>query len=257
MFKVLLTLILLLTNSELYSKEPAPKRVVVLSPSVLISMKDLGVINSVVCAAEPFGESLKDAKIKSVGYYHRPNLEKIVACRPDLIIATYAGTPPETYNKLKKMGYKLLFERPKDVESVKRFIIQLSSIFNVNADDITKRFDNACVKQTKVRKKKFAVFVGLDPMFCAGTRTFVSSAIECSGLENVFRGEYTRTNIESTMSKAPDLIIISVDNPSMFKDHKKIKDHFKNVMIVSPELLLKPSTRILEGIETIKKGLKD
>ncbi len=248
--------LLFLLSSIINAKEAAPKRVAVLSPSVLGTMKDLGIIKKVACAAEPFGEEFSGSKITSVGYYHRPNIEKIIACKPDLIIATYAGTPPDTYIKLKKMGYRIISDRPKNLDAVKDFIIELSNIFNVNSKKIVKEFNSICNKKPLLTKS-FAVFVGLDPMFYAGKRTFVSSAIECAGGKNVFDGEYTRSNIENTMAKDPELVIISVDNPKIFKDYNKITERFKRVIVISPERISKPSTRILEGIRELKPNFKD
>jgi len=83
----------------------------------------------IVCAAKPFDTLKTKKKFKSVGFYHKPSVELIISCNPDLIVTTYAGTPPEVYDKLKSSGYNILVDRPKDLNSIKNFIIKLSDIF--------------------------------------------------------------------------------------------------------------------------------
>ncbi|HOW16263.1 MAG TPA: ABC transporter substrate-binding protein [bacterium] len=240
---------IILALLPLIAEGKTPERVVVLSPAALRIMNDMGLIDKVVCTAEPYNKDIIKEEIKSVGFYHRPNIELIASCKPDLIITTYAGTPPETYKKLKNMGYELVLEKPKDMNSIISFIDLLDKKFNTNSEKIKQKFRFICENK---KKKTFAILVGLDPLFIAGKGSFVSDAVECAGATNVFAGEYTRTNIETMILKKPDLIIIASKNPDMFKDTKKIKQYFKNIIVIDPEDILEPSTGILKGIDHLK-----
>ena len=236
----------------LYGQNKTPKRIVVLSPALLQTLTDIGLSNNVVCAAEPFNNA-EYKNIKSVGFYHRPNTEVIVSCKPDLIIATYAGTPPDVYKKLEQMGYKMMLEKSQSIESIKSFIKKLAKEFDIKTPDILEKFDSACVKKTTT--KTAVVLVGLDPMFGAGDKTFVSSAIECAGLKNKISGEYLRLGIENIISKNPDVIVVASENPEQFKDYKELKKYFRNIIVVSPDILLEPSSKILKGIEILKNTI--
>ena len=234
---------------SLPAKDKIPQRIVVLSPGLLQTLDDVGLSKNIVCAAEPYDKSKYN--IKSVGYYHRPNTELIVSCKPDLIITTYAGTPPDVYRKLNNMGYKMMLEKPDNIESIKNFIKKLSKEFNIPKPDILNKFEKICLK--KPTKKTAIVVVGLDPIFCAGSKTFVSSALQCAGIENKVSGEYLRLGIENIISKKPDMIIVASDNPEDFKDYKELKKHFKNVVPINPTMLLEPSSKILQGIKVLKE----
>ncbi len=246
---MLKTIAVIIALLPLIIQGKTPERVVVLSPATLRTMNDMGLIDKVVCAAEPYNKDVIKKEMKSVGFYHRPNIELIISCKPDLIITTYAGTPPEVYKKLKNMGYDLMLERPKNINSIIDFIDELDKKLETNSKKIKQKFRSICKKE---KKKTFAVLVGLDPMFIAGKESFVSDAIECAGANNVFNGEYTRTNIELMLLKNPDVIVIASKDPDMFKDTKKIKQHFKNIIVIDPEDILEPSTGILKGIDHLK-----
>lgn len=252
--KTLVTSFMFLCScSCLCAQNTVPKRVVVLSPALLQTLKDVGLEDNVVCAAEPFKDTRH--KIKSVGYYHRPSTEIIVSCKPDLIIVTYAGTPPDVYQKLKNMGYRIIIEKSQNIEAIKIFIKKISKEFNIKTPPILKEFDSACTK--KKAKTTAVVLVGLDPMFGAGDKTFVSSALACAGIDNKISGEYLRLGIENIIAKNPEMIIIASDGPEQFKDYKELKKHFKKIVVMPPDILLEPSSKILKGIERLKSELKD
>lgn len=239
----------LLFIASITAKE-VPSRVVSLSPAHTQTMIDLGLENKVVCSAKPFDKLHTKKKFKSVGYYHNPSIELIISCEPDLIITTYAGTPPEIYKKLKASGYNILVDRPRDLNSIKEFIIKLSEIFNIKRPEILKLFDTTCTKKTT---QTGIMVIGLDPLIVVGDEGFVSDALRCSGIKNPVNGLYPRLNMEKLLSYKSDLMVIAVKDFHKFKDYKLISSSFKGrIIYIDPDKILLPSTNIINGIEELK-----
>ena len=225
------------------------ERIAVLGPATAQTLIDIGLGDKIACAAEPF-ERLKLKKdVQSLGFYHNPSIELVISCKPDLVIATYAGTQPRVYKKLEKLGYNVILEKPDSLTAIKQFIIDISKKFERPRPKILKKFDTVC----KDKKQKSAVMlVGLNPSICAGKKTFVSSALECAGFNNPIKGMYPRTSPERLIKINPDLVFIAFKDPYKIKDYKVLKAVFKErLIVINPDNILEPSTRIIKGIQEL------
>jgi iron complex transport system substrate-binding protein len=230
-----------------------PSRVVSLSPAHTQTLIDLGLEDKIVCAAKPFNALRTKREFKNVGFYHKPSVELIISCKPDLIITTYAGTPPEVYDKLKASGYNILVDRPKDLNSIKNFIIKLSDIFKIKRPKILKSFDTVCKKYVK---HTGVMIIGLDPLIVVGNDSFVSDALRCSGIKNLVPGLYPRLNIEKVLSYKNDILIVAVKDFNNFKDYRLISGSFKGrIIYIDPDKILLPSTGIIKGIEELSSKI--
>lgn len=235
------------------SASPIPSRVVSLSPADTQTLIDMGLEDKIVCAAKPFDAIKTKHKIKSVGFYHKPSIELIISCKPDLVIMTYAGTPPELYNKLKAAGYNILVDRPKDLNSIKDFVLKLSDIFKIKQPAVVKRFNSICKKRTDLTG---IMIIGLDPLIVVGNESFVSDALRCAGIKNMVDGLYPRLNIETVLAYKKDILIVAVKDFKNFKDYKLISNSFKGKIIyIDPDKILLPSTGIIKGIEELNSQI--
>lgn len=251
----MLNIIISLFALSLVNAEQIPLRVVSLSPAHTQTLIDLGLEDKIVCAAKPFDAVKTKHKIKSIGYYHKPSIELIISCKPDLIITTYAGTPPELYNKLKTAGYNILVDKPKDLNSIKDFVLKLSDIFKIKKPKILERFDSVCKKEANLTG---IMVIGLDPLIVAGKESFVSDALRCAGIKNMVEGLYPRLNIETVLAYKKDILIVAVKDFKNFKDYKLISSSFKGKIIyIDPDTILLPSTGIIKGIEKLKELIKN
>jgi ABC-type Fe3+-hydroxamate transport system substrate-binding protein len=252
---MLLITVLTLISNLLFSQDIGkdtvlPKRIAALSPAIVQTLVDIGLENRIACAAGPLDKIKLTKDIASLGLYHKPNVELIIKCTPDLIITTYAGTPPGVHKKLKRLGYNLILEKPETISSIKDFIIKISKMFMIKEPRIVKEFDRICITE---KKRTAIMIVGLGPVFAAGKNSFVSDAINCAGYHNMLDGGYKRMSIEKIISLNPDNLIIAMERPEGVKDYKMLKKIFKDrTIIIDPTDILEPSTRILKGIKTLQ-----
>lgn len=226
-----------------------PSRIAALSPAIATTLIDIGLKDKIACAAGPFDKIELDKNTQSLGMYHKPNIELIIKCKPDLIISTFAGTPPALHKKLEKLNYNIMLEKPDNLDSIKDFILKMSKLFNIKIPSIIKDFDNICVPKTN---NTALMIVGLNPIFAAGKTSFVSDAIRCAGYSNLLDGGYKRLSIEKIISLNPDFLIIAMNKPEYVREYKMLKKVFKNrILVVNPSYILEPSSRILKGIKEL------
>jgi len=245
---------LFLFTSLCAAGQRTPERIVTLSPALAQTVIDLGLENKLVCSAGPLDAVRTKKKLGTIGLYHKPNLELIIGCKPDFILTTYAGTPENIHKKLKELKYEIMFDKPENLDSIKKLIIALSKRFNINNTSILKEFDTVCVSKLKASG---IMVIGFNPLIAIGKRSFVSSALKCAGFENIMDGNYPKINIEYIIKQKPQKILVAMVDPSGFKDYKTLKMIFGDkVVLVDPNSILLPSTRIINGIKEIKKILK-
>jgi len=230
--------------------ETTPSRIVSLSPAQTETLIAIGLGDKIVCAALPFNDYLKNRNIKSVGFYHKPSIELIISCKPDLITTTYAGTPPEVYDKLKSAGYNILIDKPKDLASIKDFILNLSKIFKIKIPKVIKELDSVCTKRTKTTG---IMIIGFNPLIVAGKESFVSDAMRCAGIKNNITGLYPRMSIEKLLEYNDDMIIVALKDFKDFKDYKLLSSAYKGrIVYIDPDTILLPSTGIIKGIRELE-----
>ena len=232
------------------SKKHIPNHIAVLSPSAAQTIMDVGLGDKIACISQPFSHPKLKKDVKTLGFYHNPSIELIIKCAPDLIIASYAGTPPRVYKKLKRLGYNIIVEKPESLDSIKKFIIELSTLFNKTVPAITSKFDTIC---TKDKKRTAILLVGLNPIISAGKKSFISDVLKCAGFKNIIDGMYPRISPERLIKINPDILLVAFNKPENIKDYKILKEIFKDrLVIVNPDHLLEPSTKILKGIKELK-----
>ena len=229
----------------------APQRIAALSPAIVKTLVDIGLEDKIACAAGPFDEIKLSDKVQSLGLYHKPNLELIIKCKPDLIITTFAGTPPGVHKKLKSLGYNMMLEKPDTITAIKDFVIKMANMFSLKTPKIVKEFDTICVAK---KSKTALMVVGLNPMYVAGKKSFVSDAMACAGYDNILSGGYKRVSIEKVITLNPDRLIVAMDKPEGMREFKMLKEVFKDrIIVTNPTYILEPSTRILKGIKELKE----
>ena len=92
-----------------------PKRIVSLAPSITEMIYALGRDNHLKGATQ-FSDFPKEAKkLPKVGSYVRLDLEKIVALRPDLCLATKDGNPGEVAKRLESLKIPVYAVDPRNL----------------------------------------------------------------------------------------------------------------------------------------------
>ena len=116
--------------------EPAPKqtphRIVTLAPNVTEMVIALGAGDRIVGTDDYSADAMPTRKLPRVGGL-QPNLEKIVAVRPDLVIANAAGLPPNLGRSLASVHIPLLVVTNERLADIAKSMTSIANALGINS----------------------------------------------------------------------------------------------------------------------------
>jgi iron complex transport system substrate-binding protein len=194
-----------------------PQRIVSLAPSNTEILFALGLGDKVVgvtdyCDYPP--EALNKTK---VGGYINPDIEKIVALNPDLILAAY-GTPMDVIITMVGLGLTVYGIKTTDLDDLLDDIRRVGEITDKEVEALTLTSEmetriQAVTDQTQELEHRPRVFYMLwnDPLWSAGSGTFIDELIEKAGGVNICQNltGYAQISLEDVLASNPEIIITS------------------------------------------------
>jgi len=254
----------------------APARIVSHVPSITETLFALGLGDKLVADSD-YCDYPEAAKTKpKIGGYFTPNLEEIVAMKPDLVLTD--GYVPELITKLDSLGIPIAVINPKDINGILTDIELLGNVTGSQkeakelTDDMRERMDAVWKKVVPLsyRPSVFYVFDATDTTkpWTAGPGSFVDSLIDMAGGFNVAAlasDPWIQFNMEELVNSNPDIILVDSSHgtaaisPAQIKalpgwqDLKAVKEN--QIYIIDGDLVNRSGPRIVEGLEQIAKIL--
>lgn len=196
-----------------------PHRIVSLAPSVTETLFALGLEKRLVAVTSYCKYPPQAHSIEHVGGYFDPNLERIVALRPDLVILMYEHEKVRTF--LDEHGIRYLHINNATITGICSSFVAIGTICGVphRADSLVATFhDIATATTASNRSPRVLLCVGRDAAgsgrittaFAAGPGTFYDEIIQASGGTNAYAANsprYPELSREGILALAPDIII--------------------------------------------------
>ncbi len=238
-----------------------PQRIVSLAPSNTEILFALGLGDKVVgvtdyCDYPP--EALNKTK---VGGYANPDIEKIVALNPDLVLVAY-GTPMDVINNLVGLGLTVYGIKTTDLDDLLNDIRRVGEITDkeVEAQALTSAMESriqAVTNQTEELEQRPRVFyiVWHDPLWTAGSGTFINELIEKAGGVNIFGNVtgYPMVSIEDVLARDPEIIIASEWSYDWAMNATELAttnaSQSGRIYTCDDNLVQRPGPRLVEGLE--------
>ena len=247
----------------------SPKRIISLAPSITEILFTLG-LNEEIVGVTDFCDFPKAALSKPrIGGFLSPDIERIISLKPDLIIGTRDGNRMETIQRLNDLGFSVYLVDSKGFDGVIKTIENIGEI--VGGRDESKRIVTNMMKEKEnilaltrsLHKPKVFFQVGYAPIITVGRGALANDLIRLAGGKSISENEsvnYPLYSIETIMSRAPEIIIISsmsskrdyLNLVKMWQNWKNIPAvKMKAIYVVDSNLVDRPSPRIVEGLEAI------
>lgn len=249
-----------------------PRRLISLAPSITETLFALGLGDNVVGDTD-YCEYPPEAKLKPhVGAILTPNLEKIVALKPDLVLGSPEANRRETADRLAQLGIPLYGVTAHSVDDMLRSIEDLGRMLGVEADSkklaasLRQRID-AVEKRVAPRPRPKVLFVvWYRPLTTAGPNTFISDVIQRAGgtsiTENLL-GEWPRLSLEEALRRDPDVILFpraESFSPRLgefqqlpgWRDLRAVKN--RKMYFIS-DAVIRPSPRLVDALEEVAGAL--
>lgn len=253
----------------------SPQRIVSHVPGITETLFALGLGDKIVGDSDycDYPEAAKT--VLKIGGYFTPNIEEIVALRPDLVLTD--GYVTELITRLDSLGITVAVIDPKDINGILRDIRLLGDITATKQraeqilSDMQARID-AVVSTigNSTRPKVFYVFDATDSTkpWTAGPGSFVDTLIILGGGENVAgnaSGPWVQFSIEELVRSDPEIILVdsmhgtAVISPEEIKQLPGWKEttavKADQIYLVNGDLVNRSGPRIVQGLEDIAKIL--
>jgi iron complex transport system substrate-binding protein len=198
-----------------------------------------------------------------VGNAFRADYETITALEPDLVLAWGSGNPPETLQRLRGLGLRVVVLEPGKLADIATHIAEIGALAGTSAaagraaDAYRARL--AALQAGAAGLAPVSVFVQLSerPYMTVTDRNFIGQSLQLCGGRNVFgnlSGLTATVSLEAIVEAAPDVIIASDmggEGASPLAGWNKWRDlpavRRGNLFTVDADLLSRPSARILDG----------
>jgi iron complex transport system substrate-binding protein len=162
--------------------------------------------------------------VPNLGDGIKPNLEAVVASRPDLVILYNSGQNAAVAGRLRELGIASLRLNTDALSSVPRIARLLGRMTGKKtaADSLSAVFDTALASAThpaRGPRPKVLLLVWEQPPMTIGRGSFLHELLERAGGENLFAdvaGTDGVVSIEAVAARDPDLIFTMAEGPSAF-----------------------------------------
>jgi iron complex transport system substrate-binding protein len=238
-----------------------PQRIVSLAPSNTEILFALGLGEKVVGVTDWCDYPPEALDKEKVGSFDTPDTEKIVALTPDLILVAY-GTTMDVINSLIESGLTVFGIKTTDLDDVLNDIRTVGNITGkkAEANALTSEMESriqAVTDETSELEERPRVFyiVWHDPLWTAGSETFIHELIEKGGGVNICQNitGYTTISIEEVVARNPEVIITSEWSFEWAQNVTSLNstDARQNGRIYQgdDDLVQRPGPRLVDGLE--------
>ena len=249
----------------------APQRIVALAPSAAEILVALGAAERVVAVPDAAaGLPGMEEKVRIGGFV--PDLERIVALRPDLVVASRDGTDRGAFEKLESLGIPVLATDARSLDGVLADIRRVGGA--IGAEEEAARLVASLSERIAAAERRAAgrrgpapralVVIWPDPPVVAGPGTFVGDLLVRARFVNVVpgkAGEWPRVSFETLAVWNPDVVV----RPATRENEAAVERaftgngpwrlvpavHAGRVVEVPGDLLERPGPRLVDALELL------
>ena len=247
----------------------APGRVVSMAPSLTEMVFLLGQERKIVGVTRYCNHPPQAKTLPKMGGIADPDIERIVAASPDLVLCTTDGNPREKVKALEELGIPCFAVAPQDLAGIYAAVERIGALLGV--PEKAKREANALRARAKraARGKRGTAprvlfVVSTSPIIAAGRETFMDELISLAGGTNAvasFSGRYPRLSVEGLISILPDIVFVAAmegvekfpDEVTRWKEVPAFRD--REVFSLDGDLVTRPGPRMVAALEEVSRAL--
>jgi len=265
------------TGQERADGRPIPARIVSTAPNLTEILFALGLGEQVVGATSDSDYPPAAATKPKVGTFWQPDLEAIIAAKPDLVVTLGFEQQKDLARRLRRIGYNCLTADIETIDDLLRTIAAVGEATGAegHAHELLDRFTTAIdrLRVAAAGRPKVRVLwvVQREPLRVAGRDTFVNEMIELAGGENAIGPtlhRYPPLGGEQVLAARPEVII----EPTMQKDtldgaYRQAVSYWRRyaktpavangrIYVLDGDLVSRLSPRLISGIGVIAQCLR-
>lgn len=219
-------------------------------------------------AASAYSDYPEQAKsLERVANYRGIKLERIIALKPDLILAWRGGNPPKPLETLAKMGFKIRYLNPNQLSDIGQFIRELgrysktSDIATRNAKAFDKKLAQLKARYQNAPSVRYFYLLSDTPLMTASDRAWPSQLFRLCGGENIFAespAAYPQVNMEQVITRLPQTVFYTgATLPEPWQSMAElVPEHAQRfTWPLNPDWLTRATPRALNAAEQICTAL--
>lgn len=206
-------------------------------------------------------------KIATVGDTINPNIENIIALKPQIVLVSTASQIETFTRQLEAQNIAVFVTNPNSLEDIYASIGKIGDVFGKTTEaariveNLRRRVGEVESKTRGVNPVKVFVQISKEPLFTVGRESFLTELMERAGGVSATKDvatAYPKLSKETALALNPDAIILSdSDDNRAPNDAFKQSPAMKNgkVFRINADILTRPSPRIVDALEQIARDL--
>jgi iron complex transport system substrate-binding protein len=215
------------------------------------------------------------AKIDRVGTFLQPNVERILARRPDLVIAVPSPGNRADVERLRELGVRVLVVNPERIAEILaaiRAIADAAGVPDAGAALVARIERDLAAVEARVAgavRPRTLLLVGRAPFIAAGPRTYQDELITRARGENIAAATgqaWPNVSLEFIVAQAPAVIIDASMGSEAAADHDAAQAFWHDFPTIPAVRagrihgyrayeLLRPGPRLAETLATVARFL--
>jgi len=256
--------------------EPPARRIVSVSPSATEILFALGVGDRIVGVSTADTYPPEARRIVRVGDFGRPNLERLLRLKPDLVVYTEL-LKPGLEEEMKRRGLRVLQTRQGSFRDI------LEAVLSLGRATGTEERARALVAEYRARLKaveertaavpaaqrpKVFIEVTPRPLYTAGGGSYLDEMVTKAGGVNIahrFNRPFLKVSSEFVVQANPDVILVAyMQKRSRVAAEIAARIGWGQIAAVRtgriitdihPDLLCRPGPRLFDGLEALQRRL--
>ncbi len=207
-------------------------------------------------------------KIQTVGDTLNPNIENIIALKPQVVLVSTASQIETFTKQLESQNIAVFVTNPNKLDDIYKSIQQIAEIFakpengREVVENLQKRVAGVEAKINKNNDIKVFLQISKEPLFTIGKDSFLTELITHAGGISVTANvvtAYPKLSKETALALNPDVIILSESEDNLepnevFKNSPAVKNG--KVFKINADIISRPGPRIVDALEQIARDLR-
>ncbi len=249
------------------------RRIVSLAPSMTETVYALGLQDRLVGDTDYCDYPADAAKKHKVGGAINPNMEEVVALKPDVVLVVKSLNRLETVRALERIGIAVYSTDPHTVTDVVGSLKKLSGVLGAEEagdalkEESERRLAAIQKKLHGAATKRVLFVVWTEPLMSIGRKTFIADVLERAGGTSVVdsKQDWPQFSLEEAVRLQPEYLVFAASHSETVRNDVealRLKpgwaalDAIKNrrIAIVS-DAINRPGPRIVDAVEELARQL--
>jgi len=188
----------------------------------------------------------------------QPNVERIIALRPDLVFASSEGNMPNIEPPLKAAGIPIYVVRTDRLSEIAPAMERIGALLGAEQRAIAAtelRLHIAAQRRMRVNHPRVLFAVWADPLYVAGRATFTDDLFALAGAQNAVQVTgWPQYSLESLAAHPPDLVLHprkSVTRAEIDAMLARVPGVHPRVVAVDEDIFQRPGPRVVDAAKEL------